>query len=188
MIFTETPLKGAYVIDFKPIKDDRGFFSRAWCQREFEERGLTARVAQCNVSVNHKKGTLRGMHYQIAPYEETKLVRCTKGAIYDVIVDLRPDSESFGKWFGVELSERNHTMLFVPEGFAHGFQTLEDNSEVFYQVSQFYQPGAERGLRWNDPAIGIQWPLKEGLILSEKDQAWPDFHSQTRSMPTTATV
>lgn len=188
MIFSETPLKGAHVVDLKPLKDERGFFSRTWCQHEFEDMSLTARVVQCNLSFNHKKGTLRGMHYQVAPYEETKLVRCTKGAIYDVIVDLRPDSDTFRQWFGVELTEENHSMLFVPEGFAHGFQTLTDDAEVFYQVSQFYQPGAERGLRWNDPAIGIEWPLKEGLTLSQKDQAWPDFDLQALSLRSTANV
>lgn len=188
MKFSETPLKGSYVVDLKPLVDERGFFSRAWCQKEFEDMLLTARVVQCNLSFNHKKGTLRGMHYQVAPFEETKLVRCTKGAIYDVIIDLRPDSDTFGQWFGVELTEKNHSMLFVPEGFAHGFQTLTDNAEVFYQVSQFYQPGAEQGLRWNDPAIGIQWPLKDGLILSPKDQAWPDFTPQLATEQSTVKV
>ena len=174
MIFTETQLKGAYIIEIEKLKDNRGFFARAWCQKEFEEHGLTPRVVQANVSSNKKKGTLRGMHYQIAPYEETKLVRCTRGAIYDVIIDLRQGSPTFKQWMGVELTESNYKMLYVPENFAHGFQTLEDNAEVTYQVSQFYTPGSESGIRWDDPLFGIRWPL-EVQVISDKDKCWPDF-------------
>ncbi|QCR22828.1 dTDP-4-dehydrorhamnose 3,5-epimerase [Pontibacter sp. SGAir0037] len=174
MIFTETKLKGAFIIDVKRLEDERGFFGRSWCQREFEEHGLTANVVQANVSYNKKKGTLRGMHYQLSPYEETKLVRCTRGAIYDVIIDLRPDSPTYKQWIGVELTADSYRMLFVPEQFGHGFITLEDNTDVTYQVTQFYTPGAERGIRYNDPAFNIEWPI-EPQIISEKDKAHPDF-------------
>lgn len=174
MIFKETSLKGAYVIEPEKLQDERGFFARAWCRREFENHGLTARIAQVNVSYNIKRGTLRGMHYQAAPYEETKLVRCTKGAIYDVIVDLREGSPTYLQWIGVELAANDHRMLYVPENFAHGFQTLDDDTEVSYQVSQFYTPGSEKGIRWNDPAVGIEWPLAP-TAMSTKDQGWPDF-------------
>jgi len=176
VIFTETELPGAYVIELRKLQDDRGFFARSWCEKEFEEQGLVARVVQANVSFNIKKGTLRGMHYQAPPYAETKLVRCTRGAIFDVIIDLRRDSPAYMQWIGVELSADNYKMLFVPEQFAHGFQTLQDNSEVTYQVSQFYTPGSERGIRYSDPAFGIAWPLAVEVI-SNKDQSWPDFSS-----------
>lgn len=174
MIFKEISLKGAYVIELEKLQDERGFFARAWCQREFENHGLTARIAQANISYNAKRGTLRGMHYQAAPHEEMKLVRCTKGAIFDVIVDLRKDSPTYLQWIGVELAADSHRMLYVPENFAHGFQTLEDDTEVTYQVSQFYTPASERGIRWNDPAIGIEWP-QAPTIMSEKDRSWPGF-------------
>lgn len=174
MIFEETKLRGAHLIKLKELTDDRGFFARSWCQREFEEHGLVARVVQTNLSFNHKKGTLRGMHYQVAPYEETKLVRCTRGAIYDVIVDLRPQSPTYYQWVGAELTDANHHMLFVPEGFAHGFQTLAHGTEVTYQVSQFYTPGAEQGARYDDPAFGISWPL-DVKVISDKDAKWPDY-------------
>ncbi len=174
MIFTETELRGAYIIELEKREDERGFFARAWCQDEFEAQGLVARIVQANLSFTKKQGTLRGMHYQIAPHAETKLVRCTRGAIYDVIIDLRPDSPSYLQWVGVELTADNYRMLFVPEGFAHGFQTLTDNTDVTYPVSAFYTPGAEQGLRYNDPAFGIRWPL-EVQVISEKDQNWPDF-------------
>jgi dTDP-4-dehydrorhamnose 3,5-epimerase len=174
MIFIETKLKGAYIIELEKIEDKRGFFARAWCQKEFEARGLTGRVVQANVSFNKKKGTLRGMHYQIHPYEETKLVRCTRGSIYDVIVDLRPHSTSHKQWVGVELTAKNYKMIYVPEGFAHGFQTLEDKTEVTYQVSQSYTPGAEAGVRYNDPVFRIYWPL--GVqVISDKDESWADY-------------
>ena len=172
MIFRETTLKGAFVIEMEKFEDKRGFFARAWCQREVEANGLISRVTQTNISFNKKRGTLRGMHYQVAPYEQVKLVRCTAGAIYDVIIDLRPDSPTFRKWTGVELTAENYTMLYVPENVAHGFQTLEDNTEVTYQVSQFYSPESERGVRYDDPVFQVAWPLPVEVI-SEKDIAWP---------------
>lgn len=174
MIFEETKLKGAYLIKLEELTDNRGFFARSWCQREFERRGLTAYVAQANLSFNRKQGTLRGMHYQIVPYEEAKLVRCTRGAIYDVIIDLRPESATYRQWIGAELTDANRHMLFVPEGFAHGFQALADNTEVSYQVSQFYTPGAEQGARYDDPAFGISWPL-DVTVISDKDANWPAY-------------
>lgn len=174
MIFTETKLKGAYIIEIEPIQDDRGFFARAWCHNEFEAQGLTTRLAQANISFNHQQGTLRGMHYQVPPFGEVKIVRCTRGALYDVIIDLRPDSPTYKEWIGVELTAENHKMLYVPENFGHGFQTLVDNTEATYQVSQFYTPGAERGIRWNDPAFGIEWPA-EVAVMSEKDKNWLDY-------------
>jgi dTDP-4-dehydrorhamnose 3,5-epimerase len=175
MLCTKITLPGAYIIELQKIEDARGFFARAWCQKEFAALGLNSNMRQCNMSFSSKKGTLRGMHYQVAPYEEAKLVRCLKGAIYDVIIDLRPTSPTYMQWIGVELTADSYKMLYVPEGFAHGFQTLSDNTEVFYQVSQFYQPGAERGVRWNDPIFGITWPETEHRILSEKDQSWLEF-------------
>ncbi|MHA6250226.1 dTDP-4-dehydrorhamnose 3,5-epimerase [Pontibacter sp. CAU 1760] len=176
MIFTETKLKGAFIIDVKRLEDERGFFGRSYCKREMEEHGLNTNMVQANVSYNKKKGTLRGMHMQVSPYEETKLVRCTRGAIYDVIIDMREDSETYKQWIGVELTADNYRMLFVPEGFAHGFITLEDNSDVTYNVTQYYTPGSERGIRWNDPAFNIEWPI-EPQVISEKDQAHPDFEA-----------
>jgi dTDP-4-dehydrorhamnose 3,5-epimerase len=174
MIFTPTKLQGAFILEVKKIEDERGFFGRSWCRRELEEHGLNANVVQANVSYNKVKGTLRGMHFQKAPHQETKLVRCTRGAIYDVIIDLRPNSPTYKQWIGVELTEDNYRMLFVPEDFAHGFITLQDNTEVTYQVTQYYTPGAEGGIRWNDPAFNIQWPI-EPTVVSGKDQAHPDF-------------
>jgi len=181
VIFTETKLKGAYIIDIEKRQDDRGFFARSWCLRELESHGLNARCVQANISNSAKKGTLRGMHYQIAPFGEAKLVRCTRGAIFDVIIDLRPDSATHKHWIGVELEDRNYKMLYVPEGFAHGFVTLEDDTEVTYQVSQFYHPESERGVRYDDPAFGILWPA-EFFVVSEKDKSWPDY-SQNRTIP-----
>jgi len=174
MKFTETKLKGAFVVEIEKLSDDRGFFARSSCQKEFEAHGLTARVVQTNVSFNIKKGTMRGMHYQIAPHQECKLVRCTRGAIYDVIIDLRPESPTYKQWVGVELTADNYTMFFVPEDFAHGFITLADNTEITYQVSQFYTPGSEKGIRFDDPAFGIQWP-QDVSVISDKDNNWPDF-------------
>ena len=147
MKFIETKLAGAYIIELDLIKDTRGFFARSWCQEEFAKHGLNPNLVQCNISFNHQKGTLRGMHYQIKPHEEAKLVRCTQGKIYDVIIDLRTNSTTYKQWFGVELSAANRKMLYIPEGFAHGFQTLEDHSEVFYQMSNFYHPESARGIR-----------------------------------------
>jgi dTDP-4-dehydrorhamnose 3,5-epimerase len=175
MIFTKIKLKGSYIIEPEKNTDERGFFARSWCQKEFQKYGLNCNLVQCNISYNKNKGTLRGMHYQIEPYPEAKLVRCTQGAIYDVIIDLRQNSSTFKQWFGVELTAKNHTMLYIPEGFAHGFQTLEDDTEVFYQMSQFYHPECERGVRFDDPSFGIKWLLTEDLIISEKDQNYPNF-------------
>jgi dTDP-4-dehydrorhamnose 3,5-epimerase len=174
LIFTETKLKGAFILDVKRLEDERGFFGRSWCKKEMEEHGLNSNVVQANVSFNHKKGTLRGMHFQFNPYQETKLVRCTKGALYDVIIDLRKDSPTYKQWIGVELTEDNFRMLYVPEDFAHGFITLQDNTAVTYQVTQFYTPGAEGGIRWNDPAVGIEWPVPVEVI-SSKDKNHPDY-------------
>lgn len=174
MIFKETKLKGAFVIEIEKREDERGFFARALCQQEFAAHGLNFSLAQANIGFSRKKGTLRGLHYQVAPHQEAKLVRCTAGAIYDVIIDLRPMSLTYKQWFGIELTADNHTMLYVPEGFAHGYQTLADESEVFYPVSQFYTPGAERGVRYNDPIFGIEWPL-EVQIISDKDKSWPNY-------------
>jgi dTDP-4-dehydrorhamnose 3,5-epimerase len=174
LIFEKTTLNGAYIIGPQRLEDERGFFARAWCQKEFQEQGLNPRLVQCNISFNHKRGTLRGMHYQVAPYEEVKLVRCTKGAIYDVIVDLRPDSPTFKKHLAVILSAENRKMLYIPEKFSHGFITLEDNTEVFYQMSEFYSARCARGFRWNDPAFQIQLPL-EVAVISERDRNYPDF-------------
>jgi dTDP-4-dehydrorhamnose 3,5-epimerase len=174
MLFTEVGLKGAYLIGLEPIKDERGFFARSWCKREFEAHGLASRMAQANVSFNKDRGTLRGMHYQAVPYAEVKLVRCTRGAIYDVIIDLRPESETFGKWTGFELTADNYQLVYVPEGFAHGFETLEDSTEVTYQVSEFYNPRSEGGIRYNDPTFGIRWP-EAVQVISQKDLTWPDY-------------
>ena len=174
MKFTATPLQGAYIIDLEPIEDERGFFARSWSVDEFAARGLNPRLVQCNISFNRWRGTLRGMHYQIAPREEAKLVRCTRGAIHDVIVDLRPDSPTFKGHVAATLTAENRRMLYVPEGFAHGFQTLADDTEVFYQMAEFYAAECARGVRWDDPALGIRWPDAERTI-SAKDQQYPDF-------------
>jgi dTDP-4-dehydrorhamnose 3,5-epimerase len=175
VIFSETDLPGVYVVDLERREDERGFFARAWCAREFGEHGLSTDLVQCNLSFNHRRGTLRGMHFQEAPHAEAKLVRCTRGAIFDVALDLRPESPNHGRWVGVELSADNRRALYVPEGFAHGYQTLEDGTETFYQVSEWYTPGSERGVRWNDPAFEIDWPLADEPLLSPKDAAWPDY-------------
>jgi dTDP-4-dehydrorhamnose 3,5-epimerase len=174
MHFIETGLAGAYVVDVEPVVDERGLFARSWCTREFEAHGLNPRLVQCSVSLNHRAGTLRGMHYQVAPHQEAKLVRCTQGALYDVIVDLRPESRTYLAHFGTELTASNHRALYVPEGFAHGYLTLADESEVFYQMSEFYAPSAARGVRWNDPAIAINWPAPV-VIMSDRDKNFPDF-------------
>ncbi len=174
MIFTETSLKGAYIIELEQIEDERGFFARSWCAREFAEHGLNPNLAQCNVSFNKKKGTLRGMHYQAAPHEEAKMLRCTKGSLYDVIVDLRKDSPTYKQWFSVDLTAENSKQLYIPEGFAHGFQTLEDGTEIFYQMTEFYHPKNAVGVRYDDPAFGIEWPMSD-WIISEQDRGYPDF-------------
>jgi len=174
MIFTETTLNGAFVIEPELRHDDRGFFARTWCQREFAAEGLALEWVQCNISFSRQRGTLRGMHYQAPPYEEAKLVRCTMGAIYDVIIDLRANSPTFRQWLAVELTAVNSRMLFIPKGFAHGFQTLTDDTEVFYQMSQFYAPDYGRGIRWDDPSFKLPWPAGTRTI-SERDRGFPDF-------------
>jgi dTDP-4-dehydrorhamnose 3,5-epimerase len=177
MIFTPTSLAGATIVDPERREDSRGWFARTYCEREFAAHGLPDRMVQTNLSLTRVQGTLRGMHYQGAPHEEDKLVRCVQGAIWDAIVDLRPASPTYLKWIGIDLSEANARMLLVPKGFAHGFVTLTADCAVTYQVSQFYTPGAELGLRWNDPAIGISWPV-EVRDMSEKDRGWPDFAAE----------
>ncbi len=174
MIFTETKLKGSFLIEVEKLEDERGFFARSWCRQEFEAHGLNTNLVQCSISFNTGKGTLRGMHYQIAPFEEAKLVRCTRGSIYDVIIDLRPASPTFRDYFGLLLTADNRLALYVPKGFAHGFLTLEDHTEVFYQMSEFYAPETARGFRWNDPAFGIIWtaPVE---VISERDRTYTDF-------------
>jgi dTDP-4-dehydrorhamnose 3,5-epimerase len=172
MRFTETPIAGAKLVDLERLTDERGFFARAYCAEEFEAHGLNAVVAQVNTSSNRRRGTLRGMHYQVEPAEETKLVRCTRGAIWDVIVDMRPDSPTYLSHFGVELNEENRTALYVPAMCAHGFQTLADDTDVTYQVGDYYRPGHERGIAYDDPAVGIEWPLPVSVI-TEKDRGWP---------------
>jgi dTDP-4-dehydrorhamnose 3,5-epimerase len=175
VIFSQTALPGAYVIELERREDERGFFARAWCAEEFAEHGLATTLVQANLSFNTHKGTLRGMHFQVQPHAEAKLVRCTRGAIYDVIIDLRADSPTYKRWFGVELDAESRRAMYVPEGFAHGYQTLVPNTETFYQVSEFYAPDAERGVRWDDPAFAIDWPDPAGALLSDKDRGWPDF-------------
>jgi dTDP-4-dehydrorhamnose 3,5-epimerase len=174
MTFHETKLPGVFEIRLEPRRDARGFFARSWCQKEFESHGLNPRVVQCNVSFNIRKGTLRGMHYQEAPNAEAKLVRCTTGSIYDVVIDLRPQLTTFGRWIAVALTAEERNMIYVPEGCAHGFLTLEDKTEVFYQMSELYSPESARGLRWNDPAFQIVWPNKIEVI-SDRDRTYPDF-------------
>ena len=175
MNFIETEIKDLFVVELNKIGDERGFFARTWCEKEFADKNLTSRMLQANTSYSKDKGTLRGLHYQLSPHEEAKLMRCIKGAIFDVAVDLRPDSETYKKWFGIELTESNRKMLFIPEGFAHGYQTLVENTEAFYMSSAFYAPEAERGLRWNDPAIGINWPITDELNITEKDLSWANI-------------
>jgi dTDP-4-dehydrorhamnose 3,5-epimerase len=174
MIFAQTPLSGAYLIDIKRIEDERGFFARGFCQNEFTEHGLNPAVAQVNVAFNHRRGTVRGMHFQRAPWAEAKLVRCTRGAIFDVIVDLRPGSATRGRWFGVELTQDNRRMLYVPEDFAHGYQTLADDTEIYYQTSRVYAPQFAAGVRFDDPALAIAWPLPASVV-SEQDRNWPEY-------------
>ncbi|BBO77671.1 dTDP-4-dehydrorhamnose 3,5-epimerase [Desulfosarcina widdelii] len=175
MKFEKTEIAGVVVIKLEKIQDPRGYFARTFCRREFETHGLSTSLVQANTALSHHKGTLRGMHYQAAPHGEAKLVRCIRGAIFDAVVDLRPASPSYCRWFGVELTEDNGRMLYFPEGLAHGYQTLQDDSEVAYMVSQFYTPEAEKGVRWNDPRFNIVWPIVDGVLLSDKDRQWPDF-------------
>tara|TARA_B100000315_G_C14440297_1_gene524366 strand:- start:35 stop:565 length:531 start_codon:yes stop_codon:yes gene_type:complete len=174
LILKETRLLGAYIIEPEILEDERGCFARTFCREEFKRHGLNPDISQCSISFNKKKGTLRGMHYQIKPYEEAKLVRCTQGAMHDVIVDLRPSSPTFKEWIAAELSEKNKNMVYIPEGFAHGFQTLTDNVEVFYQMSQFYSQNHGRGFRWNDPSFNINWP-PDTRVISPKDQSYLNF-------------
>ena len=177
MRFEALELDGAYRVELDRLEDDRGFFARSWCRREFEEAGLNADVVQTNVSYNKRRGTIRGMHYQAPPDEESKLVRCTAGAIFDVIIDLRPGSPTFERWLGLELNADNRSLLYVPEGCAHGFQVLDDDSEVTYQVTAYYAPSSEGGVRWNDPYFAIEWPIAEAgaMTISDKDDAWADY-------------
>ena len=175
MKFVETPIAGAYLIEPEPRRDERGWFARVWCRDELGALGLHAQFVQCNSSFSHVAGTLRGLHWQTAPHEEAKLVSCIAGAIYDVIVDVRPQSPTYTRWFGIELSAANKQMLYVAPGLAHGFQALEDATEVLYPVTAMYAPQAERGVRWNDPFFAIAWPLASKTNASPKDQAWPDF-------------
>ncbi len=177
MIFHPTPLKGAYTIELELRGDDRGFFARFYCEREFAAAGCETHFVQINNSLSAKKGILRGMHYQLAPSAEVKVVRCLRGSLFDAIVDLRPDSPTFGKWYGTELNADNRLMMYVPRGFAHGLLTLEDNTEALYLVSAFYAPECERGVRWNDPQFGIQWPIAPAEI-SAKDAGWPEFEPE----------
>lgn len=175
MRFVPTELPDAYIVELEPRDDERGFFARTWCRDELADQGLVAEVAQCSISRNALAGTLRGMHFQNAPHEEAKLVRCTRGAIYDVIIDLRPGSAAHGRWIGVELDAERGTALYVPKGFAHGFQTLVDGAEVFYMISTPYAPDAASGVRWDDPAFGIEWPKADTRTISERDRSWPDY-------------
>lgn len=174
MIFSETKLAGAYVIEPEQLEDERGFFARLWSEQDFAERGLVPHFIESNTSFSRKRGTLRGMHYQAAPYGQVKLVRCTAGAVYDAIIDLRPDSPTYKQWDSVELSAENHLMLYVPIGFAHGFQTLVDGTEVTYQMSSPYHPASSRGVRWDDPTFGITWPEAERVIIA-RDREYSDF-------------
>lgn len=181
MIFTETELPGAFIVEPELIKDERGFFTRLWSEEEFAAQGLETRVVQCNASFNIKKGTLRGMHFQVAPYAQAKFVSCLRGSIYDVIIDLRRESPTFKKWVGVQLSASNRLMLYVPKGLAHGFQTIEKETEVFYQMSDVYSVEHAAGVRWNDPAFAIEWPADERTII-HRDATYPDFNVTAASL------
>lgn len=172
MTFRETALAGVWIVELEPVTDARGFFARTWCRREFEARGLNPALAQCSISANRRRGTVRGMHFQQAPHAEAKLVRCTRGAIHDVALDVRRGSPTFGRWVAVELTANNHRMLYVPEGVAHGFQTLADDTEVLYQISEFHHPESERGVRWDDAGVGIAWPVTD-VTVSARDAGLP---------------
>lgn len=174
MKFIPAGLDGASVIELEKLEDERGYFARTWCRQEFAAHGLETNIVQTNTSYNRSAGTLRGMHYQLAPHEETKLVRCTRGALYDVIVDLRPRSSQYKQWIGVELNADNGRMLYIPAGFAHGFITLTDDTEIAYMMSAVYVPDAARGFRWDDPGIGIEWPAK-AVVMSDRDKALPQY-------------
>jgi dTDP-4-dehydrorhamnose 3,5-epimerase len=174
MRFVETELRGAFTVELDAREDERGWFARLWDPNELAAHGLDTRIAQASAAWNARGGTIRGLHYQAAPHGEAKLVRCTRGALYDVLVDLRPDSETFRRWTGFELSAEGRRMVYVPEGVAHGYQTLADDTEALYLISEFYEPDAQRGVRWDDPAFAIEWPA-EPTVISERDRAWPDF-------------
>jgi dTDP-4-dehydrorhamnose 3,5-epimerase len=174
MFFKKTKLGGVVEVHLDRKTDERGFFARSWCRTEFEEAGLDSRLVQCSISYNERRGTLRGMHYQAAPFAEVKLVRCTQGAICDVILDLRAESPTFKQWVAVTLSSENRNMVYIPDGCAHGFLTLADDTEIFYQMSEYFHPEVARGVRWDDPAFGIEWPEKVAVI-SERDRTLPDF-------------
>lgn len=176
MIFTQTKLEGAFIIDIEPRQDERGFFARSLCRNEFDAQGLNAAMVQMNLGFSHRKGTLRGMHFQTPPFAEVKLIRCTRGAIYDVIIDLRPDSPTRTQWVGVELSDQNRRMVYVPEGFAHGYITLMDDTEMVYQTTQFFSKDHATGVRFNDPAFQIDWPIP-AVVVSEQDGNWPDYRA-----------
>jgi len=180
MEFIKTNLKDAYLVKLEKKEDDRGFFARVWDKKIFDKMGLDTNLMQSNISLSKKKGTLRGMHYQKYPFEETKLIRCTHGKIYNVIIDLRPKSETFLKWEGIELDGKNHILRYIPKGFANGIQALEDNSQLFYHVSQFYTAEAEQGIRWDDPTFGINWPL-EPTVISEKDRTWEKLNVKMKN-------
>ena len=174
MVFKSTKLQGVYIIELDRIEDNRGFFARSWCKKEFEKHGLNSIIAQCSLSHNSKKGTVRGMHFQIKPYGEIKLVTCCKGSIFDVIIDLRETSRTYGEWISVNLTEKNNKTLYIPKGFAHGFQTLENATNVYYQISEYYHPDSSMGIRWNDTFFGIDWPL-DCSVISKKDSFYPLF-------------
>jgi dTDP-4-dehydrorhamnose 3,5-epimerase len=175
MVFNETDISGAFIVELQKFEDERGFFARGWCQKEFENHGLPGRIAQVNISYNRHKHTLRGFHYQVYPHQEDKLLRCTRGAVCDVMIDLRPESPTYKRHIRVTLGGTNHRMLLVPKGCANAFLTMENETEVTYLVSEFYAPAEERGVRWNDPAFAIEWPVAEPAVISDKDRAWPDY-------------
>lgn len=175
MIFKETEIRGAYIVELQKFEDERGFFARGWCQKEFQDHGLFDRIAQVNISFNRCKHTLRGFHYQVAPHQEDKLLRCTRGSVFDVMIDLRPESSTYKRHITATLSGINHHMLLVPKGCANAFLTMEDEAEVTYLVSEFYTPAAERGVRWNDATFGIRWPIAEPAVISDKDRGWRDY-------------
>ena len=175
MTFIETKLKGAFIIELEKLEDERGFFARSFCEHEFKNQGLNTKYVQSSISFNKKSGTIRGMHFQVAPYSEIKMIRCVRGAILDVIIDIREKSDTFKKWVFVELTQENRKTLYIPDGFAHGFLTLVDDTEVLYQMSEFYKSEASSGIKYNDPLFNIEWPLNQEPIISEKDRKWPNY-------------
>jgi dTDP-4-dehydrorhamnose 3,5-epimerase len=179
MRFSDTKLPGVILIEPELREDARGFFARVFCREELRARGLVDHIEQSSLSFNHRRGTVRGMHLQIAPHAETKVVTCVEGCVFDVAVDVRPSSPTFAQWFGIELSSKNRRQLYLPAGIAHGFQTLDDRSTVLYQISRPFHPESARGLRWNDPKLAIAWPISEDVIVSDKDRAWPDWPQAT---------